>query len=62
MMSRKPMQLLCGLISDTRGQDVAEYAVALAMITLGAGVAAIGISQNMNTIFNAVLAAIAIAA
>ena len=61
VMSRKTMQVLCRLMTDTGGQDIAEYAVALTMITLGAGVAAIGISNNMSTIWNAVLAAMELA-
>jgi Flp pilus assembly pilin Flp len=62
MTPQKTMTMLCRLIDDDCGQDLAEYAVALAMITLGAGVAAIGISTNMSTIWNAVLTVMTVAA
>jgi Flp pilus assembly pilin Flp len=50
------------LIHDERAQDLAEYGVALAVIGLGAGIAAVAIGANVNTLWtsvNSIIASIA---
>ena len=44
--------LIKKLIGDERAQDFAEYAVALAVIGLGAGLAAIALATNLSTVWS----------
>jgi len=46
------MKLLRRLLGDKRGQDLAEYGIALAMIGLGAGLAAVAIALNVSTVWS----------
>jgi len=46
------MALVKNLIGDERAQDFAEYAVALAVIGLGAAVAAIALATNLSTLWS----------
>jgi Flp pilus assembly pilin Flp len=42
------MQLLLALLRDERGQELAEYGIALAIIAVSALAAAIAIGQNVE--------------
>ncbi len=44
--------LLKRLISDEAGQDLAEYGIALAVIGVGAALAAIAIAGNVNLLWS----------
>ena len=46
------MNLLKRVFQDERGQDLAEYGIALAVIGLGAGLAAATVAEDTNTIWN----------
>jgi hypothetical protein len=46
------LRLLVSLISDDRGQDLAEYGIALAVIGTVAGLAAIAISTDVGTLWS----------
>jgi Flp pilus assembly pilin Flp len=43
--------LISKLVADESAQDLAEYGIALAVISLGAGVAALAISGNVSTLW-----------
>jgi Flp pilus assembly pilin Flp len=45
-------KLLMKLIQDDSGQDLAEYGIALAVIGAGAGLAAIAIAGDVNTLWS----------
>ena len=45
--------LIQKLIRDQHAQDLAEYGVALAVIGAGAGLAAIAVAADVNTIWSA---------
>ena len=49
------MSILKKLLRDTCGQDLAEYGIALAVIGLGAGLAALAIATDVNTIWSQAL-------
>ncbi len=56
------MNLVRRLLAHTKAQDFAEYGVALGMITLGAGLAAIAIAENVSSVWstaNSLIAAVA---
>jgi Flp pilus assembly pilin Flp len=40
------------LIADDRGQDLAEYGIALAVISILAGIAAVIIAQDVGTLWS----------
>jgi Flp pilus assembly pilin Flp len=40
------------LVSDDKGQDLAEYGIALAVIGAGAALAAIAIAGSVNTLWS----------
>ena len=44
--------ILTRLLSEESAQDLAEYGIALAVITVGAGLAAIAISANVSTLWS----------
>jgi Flp pilus assembly pilin Flp len=46
------MHFLKKLIGEKKGQDLAEYGIALAVIGLGAAAAAIVIAGNVNTLWS----------
>jgi len=48
-------ELFRKLVRDETGQDLAEYGVALAIIGLGAGVAAVGTSVGVNSLWSTAL-------
>ena len=56
------MNLVTKLISDERGQDLAEYGIALAVIATGAAAAAVVIAGDVNTLWTNAKTAIAAAA
>jgi Flp pilus assembly pilin Flp len=45
------MRLLQRLLRDERAQDLAEYGIVLAVIGLGAGIAAVAVAIDVNSIF-----------
>ncbi len=47
------MTFLKKLISEKKGQDLAEYGIALAVIGAGAAAAALVIATNVNSLWNA---------
>jgi Flp pilus assembly pilin Flp len=47
------------LFRDERGQDLAEYGIALAIIGVGAAAAAVAIAGDVNTLWTNAQAAIA---
>ena len=49
-------------VKDVKGQDLAEYGIALAVIGAGAALAAVAIAGNVNALWNAANGIIAIAA
>ena len=53
--------LLKQLIRDERGQDLAEYGIALAVIGIGAAAAAVAIAGNVNTLWSTASSVIATA-
>ena len=56
------MSFLKKLLSDKKAQDFAEYGIALAVIGAGAAAAAVVIAGNVNALWAAPTAIIAIAA
>jgi Flp pilus assembly pilin Flp len=46
------MKLLRRLAADERGKDLVEYGVTLAVIGLGAGVAAVSMAQNVGVLWS----------
>jgi Flp pilus assembly pilin Flp len=46
------MQRIRRLIGDTRGQDLAEYAMALGIIAIGVALIATAIGTDVNTIWS----------
>ena len=46
------MSLLKKLLLDQRGQDLAEYGIALAVIAVGAGIAAVALAASVNTLWS----------
>lgn len=46
------LTLLRNLIRDDKGQDLAEYGIALAVIGAGAAAAAVVIAGDVNTLWN----------
>jgi len=55
------MYILKKLVRDEQGQDLAEYGIALAVIGVGAAVAALAIAGNVATIWQNAQAVIAMA-
>jgi Flp pilus assembly pilin Flp len=55
------MNLIKKLVRDEKGQDLAEYGIALAVIAVGVGALAVTISGNVNTLWTTASAAIAAA-
>jgi Flp pilus assembly pilin Flp len=58
-MAKLISQTFKHLIHDRRGQDLAEYGIALAVIGIGAAAAAVAISGDVNTLWTNAQAAIA---
>jgi len=56
------MTFLKKLLSEKKGQDLAEYGIALAVIGAGAAAAALVIATNVNSLWNAANGIIATAA
>ncbi len=46
------MNLLKKLVKDDSAQDLAEYGIALAVIGIGAGAAAVVIATDVNTLWS----------
>ena len=46
------LEVLRNLVQDESGQDLAEYGIALAVITLGAAALALLIGGNVNTLWS----------
>ena len=46
------MNILKKLISDESGQDLAEYGIALAIIAVGAGLIAVAIASDVETLWS----------
>ena len=46
------MNIITKLVRDENGQDLAEYGIALAVIGLGAAVAAIAIAGDVSTLWS----------
>jgi Flp pilus assembly pilin Flp len=44
-------KLLERLVGDESGQDVAEYGIALLVVTIGVGLAAIALASDVNTLW-----------
>ncbi len=53
--------LITKLVRDERGQDLAEYGIALAVIAVGAGAVAVAIAGNVQTLWTNAQTAIAAA-
>jgi Flp pilus assembly pilin Flp len=53
------MNLIKKLVRDEKGQDLAEYGIALAVIAVGAGAVAVVIAGNVQTLWNNASGAIA---
>jgi Flp pilus assembly pilin Flp len=53
--------LIKKLVRDEKGQDLAEYGIALAVIAVGAGAVAVTLAGNVNTLWTNAQAAIAAA-
>ena len=51
--------LLYNLISEESGQDLAEYGIALAVVAAGAGLIAVAIAGDVNTLWANAQSAIA---
>ena len=47
------------LLRDEDGQDLAEYAIALSIVGLGAGIAAVGVSLGVNSLWSKAVSATA---
>ena len=56
------LNVLKKLVRDEAGQDLAEYGIALAIIAVGAGAAAVLIAQDVNTLWTNAQSDIAAAA
>jgi len=56
------MNLINKLVRDEKGQDLAEYGIALAVIAVGAGAVAVTVAGNVNTLWTKASTAIATAA
>lgn len=56
------LNVLKKLVRDEAGQDLAEYGIALAIIAVGAGAAAVLIAQDVNTLWENAQSDIAAAA
>ncbi|HYD49323.1 MAG TPA: hypothetical protein VEB21_13285 [Terriglobales bacterium] len=52
------MTIFTKLIRDTKGQDLAEYGIALAVIGAGAALAAVAIAGNVTTLWDSANATI----
>lgn len=50
-MDRTMMRLVRRLIVEDRGQDLAEYAIALAVIAASVGLIAVAIGGDVNTLW-----------
>ncbi len=46
------VKVLKKLVRDDKGQDLAEYGIALAVIGAGAGLAAVAIAGDVNTLWS----------
>jgi Flp pilus assembly pilin Flp len=55
------MNLIKKLVRDEKGQDLAEYGIALAVIAVGVGALAVTIAGNVNLLWTNASAAIAAA-
>ena len=55
------MNILKKLVRDENGQDLAEYGIALAVIGVGAAVAAVAIAGNVSTLWSKASSVIATA-
>ncbi len=55
------MSFIKRLLADDSAQDLAEYGIALAVIAVGAGVIAVAIAGNVNTLWQNAQTAIAAA-
>lgn len=55
------MNILKKLVRDEQGQDLAEYGIALAVIGVGAAVAALAIAGDVTTLWTNAQAIIAMA-
>ena len=53
------MNLLTKLFKDESAQDLAEYGIALAVVAAGAGLIAVAIAGNVNTLWAKAQSAIA---
>jgi len=56
------LNVLRKLVRDEAGQDLAEYGIALAIIAVGAGLAAVAIAGNVQTLWTTAQTAISSAA
>ena len=56
------IKVLRNLVRDEAGQDLAEYGIALAIIAVGAGLAAIAIANNVQILWSTASSAIGTAA
>jgi len=56
------MNLINKLVRDEKGQDLAEYGIALAVIAVGAGAVAVTVAGNVNILWTKASGAIATAA
>ena len=55
------MNLIKKLVRDEKGQDLAEYGIALAVIAVGAGAVAVTLAGNVTTLWTNAQQAIAAA-
>ena len=55
------MNLIKKLVRDEKGQDLAEYGIALAVIAVGAGAVALAIAGNVTQLWTRAQTAIAAA-
>ena len=46
------LKLIKKLVRDEKGQDLAEYGIALAVIAVGAAVIAVAVGGNVNTLWS----------
>lgn len=51
-MGERMKALLRGLLREDRGQDLAEYAIALAVVAVGIGLIAVAIGTDVNQIWS----------
>ena len=56
------MRLFRKLLGDEGGQDLAEYGIALAIIGLGAGIAAVAMASDVSTLWSIAASVISAAA